>query len=155
MAVTAALIAFTTISCNGGNGMDALSPYEGTWKLTIVTDSFQNNGVWFKNETLPEGTRVPTRTGRLTVTRDKRTNTLNVLARIEIAGDSVDYYRTTLVYDADAARLESGEDYQSSVGPKHFTFGLWKHNQGKFKSDASYTFNSTPMVERATNYVER
>jgi len=155
MAAVAIVLAMSTFGCkNGGKGMDAVSPFVGTWKLTIVTDSVQNNGTWFKNETLPEGVKIPTRTGRLTVTRDSKTDEIKVLARIDIAGDSVDYYNTTAEYKDGKLVLNSGTDYKSSKGPVHFTFQPWAHNQGKFKVDAEYEFNSTKYVERATNYVE-
>jgi len=131
---------------------DPIDIFCGTYDLTIVTDSVQNGSTWFNNASLPASASIPTRYGRLTITK-VNPNKVDVLGRIDLAGDSVDYYRTTGALDADGRlQLESGQDFVSSTRTRHFTFApITAGGPLVFKSDASYSFNGTAFIERATN----
>jgi len=160
MAVVAVLMVFAAVGCkketkdNGNEPKTATSQFEGTWKLTIITDSVKNGETWFANANLPASAQTPTRYGRLTVT--KNGDKFDVLARIDIAGDSVDYYKTTAVESDGALVMESGEDYKTTLGYyKHFIFENWVFANGQFKADAQYQFNQTDYIERTRNIVEK
>lgn len=153
MAVLLTLAACKKEENNSNEGGDsALEAFCGTYDLTIVTDSVQNNGTWFSNSALPEVSRIPDRSGRLTITKADD-NSVNILGRICIAGDSVDYYRTTGTLDADGRlSIAPGQDYQNSTRVQHFTFSpMPAGNTAVFKVDASYKFNGVQLVERSTN----
>lgn len=137
---------------------DSLTPFIGTFDLTIVTDSLQQSGSWISNSILPEGTKVPTRSGRLTITRSGKEGVANVLGRILITPDSVDYYRTTGTVDGEGRlQLAPGEDYVSAStmkGAYHFTFQpISKGETVSFKVDAEYSFNQGTTIERSTNTI--
>lgn len=131
----------------------AIDGFCGTYDLTIETDSVCNGGTWLSNSVLPEVARIPVRTGRLTISKNEGQESVSVLGRIVVAGDSVDYYRTTGTLDANGnLQLESGQPYAFSLHTNTFTFSPMKKGSTiVFKVDATYVFNGTTYIERATN----
>jgi len=139
---------------------DVRDAFVGTYDLEIVTDSVQNNGTWFANSTLPATVQIPTRNGRLTITKAAKEGVVDVLGRILLAGDSVDYYRTTGMVDSTGTlTLNPGNDFTSGTTgiTYHFNFytPLCNPSPIQFRVDASYTANQTSFINRSTNTATR
>lgn len=169
---TAALLTIVMMSCdphnpgNSGTPENPENPEEptvnpsdafcGTYDLEIVTDSIQNDGVWWANSVLPSSARIPTRYGRLTITKTDNPLCVNVLGRVVVAGDSMDIYKTVGFIDEQGVlQIESFvEDIllNPATGRREYSFApISAGTTLVFKVDANYTFNAVPFIERSTN----
>lgn len=91
--------------------------------MEIVTDSLGSDGTWFSREFYEEmtGKHEGPFYGRLTITQDNAT-TFKIVGKVLVGTDSMEYYNTTAVLDANGNLLPEPSSLVSDF-THNFTYG--------------------------------
>ncbi|MCQ2265004.1 MAG: hypothetical protein MJZ46_03045 [Bacteroidales bacterium] len=97
--------------------------FVGNYDLEIVTDSLGSDGTWFSREFYEEmtGKHEGPFYGRLTITQDNAT-TFKIVGKVLVGTDSMEYYNTTAVLDANGNLLPEPSSLVSDF-THNFTYG--------------------------------
>lgn len=102
---------------------EPVSPFIGTYDLEVVTDSLSSDGTWISREFYESmtGKHEGPFYGRLTITQENA-STFKIIGKVLVGTDSMEYYNTTAVLDANGNLLPEPSTLVSDF-THHFTYG--------------------------------
>lgn len=96
--------------------------FVGTYDLKVVTDSLGSDGTWYSREYYETmtGKHEGPFYGRLTITQENA-STFKIIGKVLVGTDSMEYYNTTAVLDANGNLLPKPSTLVSDF-THHFTY---------------------------------